>query len=181
MAAKAPYMAVAGTVLNMQGQRQAGAAAAEAGRARQQADQYQAAQLEQNAGQAIASSQRQAMEERRRAQLLVSRGIAVAAAGGGGVQDPTVTNIIGKIAEEGAYRAAVDLYQGEERARAMRMGAEAKMFEGEMAARGGEQRQSAYNTAALGSALKGASMFAKYGGGGPSEFPASDNTIAGWD
>ena len=117
MAAALPYIAAAGTVLNAAGSMKAGSAAAAAGRATKQADIYQADQLDQNAGQAIASAQREAELQRRQTAMLVSRGIAVAAGGGGGVTDPTVSGLLEKIAAEGTYRASVDLYQGEERAR----------------------------------------------------------------
>lgn len=173
-----------GSILSFIGNMKAGSAANTAGQRAKQAADYQALQMDQNAGQAIAASQRQAMEERRRSALLVSRGIAVAAASGGGVSDPTVTRLLDDIAGEGAYRASVDLYQGEERARALRMGAEAKRFEGDVAAEGGRSKENAYSLAAAGGlASAGASLYGKYGMGGPkkhAEF-TRDESISGWD
>src|SRR5688500_11497475 len=45
---------------------------------------------------AIAASQRQALEERRQGDLVASRALAVAAASGAGVSDPTVIDIIAR-------------------------------------------------------------------------------------
>lgn len=77
----------------------------------------EARQLEAKAGTERAISQRQAMEERRQARLAASRGLAVAAASGGGADDPTVVNTLANIAGEGEYRALTALYNGEETAR----------------------------------------------------------------
>ena len=164
-----------GTILQFIGAMKSGSAAKAAGQRTQVADQYQAQQLEQNAGQAIAASQRAAMDERRKTALLVSRGAAVAAASGGGATDPTVTKLLEDITGEGTYRASVDLYQGEERARAMRMEAQAKRYEGDVAAEGGQQRQDAYTTMGIGTAaVGGASLWGKYGMGGPTNYKQSD-------
>ena len=177
-----------GSILSFIGNMKAGSAAKTAGQRSKAAADYQAVQLDQNAGQAIAASQRAAMDERRRTALLISRGIAVAAASGGGVTDPTVGKLLEDIAGEGAYRASVDLYQGEERARSMRMAADAKRFEGDVAAEGGADRESAYTMAGLGGlASSGASLYGKYGMGGPKKFNVGTTdsygnaTAVGWD
>lgn len=175
MAAALPYIAAGGSILSAAGSMKAGSAAAAAGRATKQADIYQADQLDQNAGQAIASAQREAELQRRQTAMLVSRGIAVAAGSGGGVTDPTVSGLLEKIAAEGTYLASVDLYQGEERARLMRAQAQAKRYEGDMAEIGGQQKEEAANLQGFGAMLQGGSLFAKYGKGGPQEF-----TAGGW-
>lgn len=72
----------------------------------------EAAQLEANAGQERASSQRAALEERRQGRLASSRALALAAASGGGADDPTVVNAIADIEGEGEYRALTALYEG---------------------------------------------------------------------
>jgi len=79
----------------------------------------QAAQLEANAGLERASSQRKASEERRQARLATSRGVALAAASGGGVDDPSVINLLEGIAGEGEYRALSALYEGNQSALSM--------------------------------------------------------------
>lgn len=128
------------------------------------ASQFQADQARVNAGQAFAASQRDAAEQRRQATLLQSRALALAAASGGGATDPTVVNVLGRIAGEGAYRAAVSLYRGEEQARALRMEASAREFDAAAAREGGELRAAAYRSAAKTGVLRaGLSLFEKYG------------------
>jgi len=89
----------------------------------------EAAQLEVQAGTERAISQRSAMEERRQARLVASRGVAVAAASGGGVDDPTVVNLLADIEGEGEYRALTALYNGEEEARGLEGQAKARRKE----------------------------------------------------
>lgn len=153
-----------GKILSAQG-------AIESGDEAKRAAEFEAEQLRYNAGQAQAAAQRQAFDTDRQTRMVMSRALAVAAASGGGASDPTVVNIIAQTAAEGAYRKAVDLYQGDDRARAMLAAAHAKEIEGASA-------QSASRKAALGqgfgaitSLLKGsernASLYQRFGGGGP--------------
>ena len=72
-----------------------------AGRQQQQAEDYQATLARRNALAAEATSQRQAIAERRQAQYLGSRVRALAAASGAGATDPTVLNIEAGIAGQG--------------------------------------------------------------------------------
>jgi hypothetical protein len=181
MAAVVPFIpyivAAAGTFMQMQGQQAAGRAEAARGRRLKQLGEFEAAQLEVNAGQELASSQRTAMEEERQARFAESRALAVAAASGGGASDPTVQKIISDISGMGAYRKSVALYEGEERARQMRLGAATRRMEGEAGLQAGAAAQRAYNIGAAGSLLSGAgrigtaiyerSLLQKYGGGGP--------------
>lgn len=97
---------------------------------------YEAAQLDQQAGQERASSQRGAMEQRRQARLLQSRALARAAATGG-ASDPTVVNILARLEGEGEYRALTALYEGEERARSAEMQAKARRKEAKNVKRAG--------------------------------------------
>jgi hypothetical protein len=170
---------VFGTALEMEGYNRAAEASRVAGQRKNVAAQFEAEQLEQNAGQVIAASQRDAMEERHRADLAASRALALAAASGGGASDTTVVNIIAKLKGEGSYRSAVSLYRGESEARRIRMGATAKRYEGAVAEEGGEFQASGYETMAAASLFKGASsLFTKYGGGSPSG--ASGPTSGGY-
>lgn len=131
------------------------------------AKRYEADQLRQAAGQAVAVSQLQAQEERRKARLVQSRTLAVAAASGGGVSDPTMVNILGKIAGEGTYRSNVALYGGEERARVMRMQAEAADYEGAAGIEAGELKADAYETKGMSDLISGGvGLFQKYNAGG---------------
>ena len=104
------------------GQIQQGRYASAIGKA-QQAYNNQAAQQQR------AVAQREAFEEKRRTDLLVSRAVAVA---GGGAGDPTVLDIISDIEGEGAYRAAVAVYGGEARAQQLE-------YEGGLAAAQGKE------------------------------------------
>jgi hypothetical protein len=126
--------------------------------------QFQAAQARQNAGQEIAAGQQDAAEQQRQIRLMNSRALALAAASGAGATDPTIVKIISNNAGEGAYRAAVSMYKGEERARAMRMEAAARDYDARMAVEDGERRAGAYDRAAVGSIFKGAASLAmRYG------------------
>jgi hypothetical protein len=125
----------------------------------------EAQQLRRQAGNSIASAQRQALEEKRRSDLVQSRALAVAAAGGGSASDPTVVRILSDLEGEGAYRAAVALYGGQDRAAQLRDAADSRVFEGEAAARAGRAKEGAYNIAAAGSIAKGGyDFFSKWPG-----------------
>jgi hypothetical protein len=153
----------------------AAAARANAARRAQEAS-FEAQQLRVNAGQDEAAGQIAAREQQRQARLVQSRAIAVAAAGGGSVADPTVVNLLARNAGEGVYRAGLALYQGNERARVLRMQATSKDLEagadiagGEAAAQGYILRGKAEATRGYANMLGSAStLFGKYGFGGPS-------------
>lgn len=168
-------MSVVGAVSSVVGGMRAASAAEEQAARQKQALDFEAAQQDQAAGQAVAASQREAETQRHQAMLVKSRALALSAASGGAATDPTVVNLISDIAGEGAYRAGVALYQGDEKARQLRMGASASRYQGELAIETGRSKASAYRiqgiTGALGSA---SSLFAKYGAGGP----ASSTSVA---
>lgn len=163
-----PAMAMVGAATSIMGGNQA-AKAAQTTAARQKTEsEFEAAQLEQNAGQAIASSQRDALEQQRQSRLVQSRALALASASGGAATDPTVVNLISDIAGQGAYRAGVALYQGADKARQLTMGADAKRYEGDVAIESGANKAKAYRIAGITGAFSSAStLFGKYGGGGP--------------
>ncbi len=70
---------------------------------------------------AISSSQYKARSVKRQTDFIASRALAVAAASGADASGTQITNIIADIEGEGAYRAALELYQGEESARMLRL------------------------------------------------------------
>ncbi len=157
-----------GSIFSLIGNMMNSGASSRAGQRQQQAANFEAEQLDQNAIQAQAAAQRDALLERRRTALLVSRGLAVAAAGGGATTDPTVTRLLDDIAGEGEYRSSTALYQGEEKARVLNMQAQARRDEGAGAAEMGQSRADAYRMAGIGSLATGAaSLYTKYGMGGP--------------
>jgi hypothetical protein len=116
-------MAIGGKVLQAGGSIFGGIAANKAAKA-------EAGQLKTQAGLERATSQREAMEERRQARLLNSRALAVAAASGGAVDDPSVVNLMADIDAEGEYRALTQLYEGETEARGLEAQAKARRKEG---------------------------------------------------
>lgn len=158
-----------GGLMQVGGYSQAADASRVAGRRQNVASQFEAEQLEQQAGQSVAAAQRDAKEEKRRADLAASRAIALAAASGGGASDATVVKIIADLKGEGAYRSAVALYRGEENARRLRMAAKGKRYEGAVAEEGGQLKGSSYDTMAAASLFNtGATLFGRYGGKPPS-------------
>lgn len=154
----------------------------EFGKQAQQAAEFQAAQLRQNAGQAKASAQHQAEDIDRQTQLITSRALAVAGATGG-ASDPGVVSLIAQTASEGAYRRAVAIYGGDTSARAMELQAEAKQFEG-ASTNANEQKkamaQSVYGGAnMMNNMAKDASMLLRFGNGGPKAAPTSSSVSPG--
>lgn len=136
-----------GTLLSAGGQLQAGKAA-------QQASNFNAAQLDRRATAEKATASRKSAEERRKGRLIESRALAVGAASGGGVP----TDQIGLLAQEGEFRALSALFEGEEAAAGLQDQGKAERFEG-------RQRRVASRINAFGTLLKGgSSLAAKYGG-----------------
>lgn len=182
-------LSIVGSLTESEGAREVGQAASENGKRRRVAAEFEAEQLEVLAGQKIAAAQRDAYEERRKATLVQSRALALAAASGASASDSNVVSLLANTAGEGAYRAAVALYQGEDAARTARLQASARRYEGWMAEVAGEDTQEAYETKATGSLLSGAgSLFAKYGtkiGGasdvGTAAASAAADTSSIWD
>lgn len=155
-----------------------------AGRAQQRVADYQATlagrraeAMEQQAGQARASAQREEMEQRRRGRLVRSRAAAVMGASGAGVD----TDILADIDTEAELRALTARYEGEESARGLeygaileRAGAEGMRYAGDV------ERQIANNRAFLtlaGGAGQAASLYAIYGQGGP---PTANDDFQGF-
>jgi hypothetical protein len=133
---------------------------------------YAADNAEIAGGQAVAASQRKAQEELKRSRYIQSDALAKAAASGAGASDPTVVDIISRIAGEGAYRSSLALYEGAEANRAYQIKADNLRYEGKAA-----------RSAAIVNGLTGfgATFFNKYGGGGPtgSSFTGSNGMGAG--
>lgn len=107
------------------------------GNAQRGAANFQASQMEQQAGQERASAQRQAIAQREKAAYAGSRIQALAAAGGGGALDPTIENLRANVAGRGEFDALSALFTGEERARGLETGASARRYEGAQARRAG--------------------------------------------
>lgn len=151
---------------------------ADQGRQSLRAAEYQAAQLRVNAGQAKAVAQREALNAEEQAKLVASRALAVAAASGGGATDPTVIRIISGIEEEGAYRKALALYEGEAMARELRMKASTVEYQGKLEK--GAAGRSAFG-GLLGGIAQGVSLFSKFGGGSPGSDTGPGSSSWGMD
>lgn len=175
-------MSMIGSVSQAYGAYQQGQAAKIAGEGAMQDAEFRATMLEFSAreaerqgGRAKASTQRQAMEERRQGRLAASRALAVAAASGGGVSDPSIVDLISRTEGEAHYRASIALYEGEAEARRLRF--EAMMGRGNAALvrsygsadqSAGENAAASFNMKAIGKLVEGgSSLYAKYGLGGP--------------
>lgn len=124
-------------------------AARNSGKLGQEAKEYEAQQYESRAIASVASAQRDMLNERKNKELIISRAQALAAFGGGGVNDPTVQNLIADIDNEGAYREAVALYRGEEEARKLNEAASLSRREGVIIMEGGKVQAMAYAVTGL--------------------------------
>ena len=114
-----------------------------------------------NAGQRIAAGQQAGFEEERQARLAQSRALAVAAASGASPSGGSSERIIADIGAEGAYRAALQVYEAEEDARVMRL-------TGRMEASSLRSQASATRIGAGADLFSSAaSLYGKYGGSGP--------------
>lgn len=159
----------------------------EAGIRRKAASDLEANALEVQASNSIASAQRDMIDIRRQTELVQSRALALSAASGGGASAPTVLNLVANMAKEGSYNAARALYAGEEKSRVLRLQAQQDRVSGEFAGIAGMAaaevatgRGRAAQMSSYGSILStGGSMYAKYGGRGPSSSSGGGDSTAG--
>lgn len=167
-------MQAGGTLLSAQGQLSRGRAALGAAKSKQIEDNFEATQLNQDAGQSIAVSQRNAADVKRQTTLINSQALARAAASGAGASDPSVISTIARTSGEGAYRQGVALYEGEAQARMDRIRAAAATLEGNLDVSAGEAANSMSKVGAVSTVLTGGSntysMYRKYN-------PSSSATI----
>lgn len=111
-------------------------AQAEVGRSEQSSAYFEAKQMETAAGQQQAVAQQAMAEELRRSELMQSRALAIAGASGAGLSDPNIVKIMGDLAAEGRLAAETQKFNGDEAARAMRVGAKIRRWEGNQARKG---------------------------------------------
>lgn len=164
-----PALQIGSTVLSAGSQVARGNAGEKiAGRRKEQLE-FQAQQLETEAGQAQAVGQVQAQDVARQVALVKSAALARAAASGAGASDPTVLTLMARTGAEGAYRQALALYEGEAQARLDRTRAQAARFEGETnvadAASAKRQSNIAAGATVLAGGAKAMTMFDKYWSG----------------
>lgn len=127
---------IGSTIAGMGGTMAAGKAgkigAAIQGQAAQQAAEYRATQLRQQAQEARAGAQRMALETRRKGGLVQSTLRARAAASGAGATDQTVLGLTGQIAQRTEYESLLEMYKGENAARGMEDAANAAIYQGKI-------------------------------------------------
>ncbi len=116
-------MAQLALLATMFGQKKAGDAAEDAGK-------IKAAELKRRADARRAVGTREAAEEERNAKLAYSRALAVAAASGAGVDDPTVVKLFADLQAEGDYRVLARLYTAEDEAQGEDFASEVALREG---------------------------------------------------
>lgn len=151
-----------------------GRAARIAGERAKAAGEFAAWQADRDAGLSIALAQQRAKEERRQSDMMASRALAVAAASGGGVSDPTIMRLLANVRGEGVYRSNVALYEGEARARELRLSGGTSRLAGAESMLEGVSRQTGALYSAIGTAGRvGASLYEKYGAGGAPVNPAA--------
>src|ERR1700749_4508237 len=73
---------------------------------------FEAQQQEAQGKEAFASSQRDADQKRKEAEIVNSRAQALAAASGGGADDPTIVQLMTQTTGQGEYNAQADLFKG---------------------------------------------------------------------
>lgn len=128
----APSLEISGDILDI-GSKLSKANAVDAiGIRRKAALEFEAKQRDIEAGQSIAGGQIRGQDIQRQTAYINSQALARAAASGAGASDPTVMHLIAQTAGEGAYRAALAMYQGEAQARVESLQASAARTEGNM-------------------------------------------------
>ena len=156
LAAAIPYI---GTILGVAGKARSAKAARKQGRQLLALRNEQAVDIERQAVEVKAIAQRQAIDEQEKAELLISRAQAVAAASGGSATDQTVLDVMSDIEGEGAYRAAMAMYQGEREAETLRQEAKYTRAGGEISRQESNARARAYEMEAVGTIAQGATTF----------------------
>lgn len=155
------------TALQLMGGMEKSAAYESMGGQRKEAAYAEAQQLEERAGESLAVSQLNAREQERQGRIASSRALAVAAASGGGASDPTVVNIMARLAGESHLRAMTSLYEGRGQARLLTRQAQMKRYGGEIAEFEAKKASQGEMFKVASTALEafGPSLYDKYGKG----------------
>lgn len=127
-----------------------GSYAKTAGQMQQAGAKFQADQVDQNAGQAIGSSQRTMLDTQEKTRLAISSSTARAAGSGvnAGVGSPAGN--VGDLAQRGSYHALMDLWNGQSAASGLDNQAKGIRYTGALDEVGGEMQKSASYLAAGG-------------------------------
>jgi hypothetical protein len=140
-----------------------GANAAALGQSQQNAYNYQAAQLTENASSEIGAAQRQMLDTQEKTRLAEGTVTADAAGGGFTASTGSPLAISSSIARRGSYEAAMQLWQGENASTGDQNKAQGDVMSGQIAAEGGQMQQEAADFSAVGNlASAGGTMFKNY-------------------
>jgi hypothetical protein len=156
-------MAAISAVLGVVGSLVSAAGTMAAGRAQQQAAEYEAQQLEIKGKEERAAAQREGQEHERKKDLTLSTLQARGATSGFSATDPTSLALADEITKYGTYQQQMAMYGGESRQVGLEAQAEGRRMEGRAAVKGAK-------FAALGTIIGGAGSafktMAGAGGGG---------------
>ena len=152
-----------------------GAAEKAAGEAKGASSDFTAQMMRQRGGQEFAASQREALNEKKKTNLVQSA-LQARSAAQGGASDPSVIKAAGDIAAEGKYRQLTALYKGQDIENYLENAARIKNYEGAEFRRAGEvakrgARMQAF-TSLLGGFENSRSFFQKYNPQKTSDFVA---------
>jgi hypothetical protein len=140
-----------------------GANAASLGQSQQNADNYQAAQLRENASSEIGAAQQQMLQTQQKTRL--AQGTLQANAAGSGFVASTGSSeaISQSIARQGSYQAAMNLFQGRNQATGMLNQAQGATMSGQIAAEGGQMQEEGSDFSAVGNlATAGGTIFKNF-------------------
>lgn len=166
----------AGLLMSALGTSSASRAQKEEGRRRAVAAEFGAQEMELQAGQALADGGLAGREQRRQMQFAEDR-IRVIAAAQGGSADPSVVNLLSRVSGEKAYRQALALYEGENRARTLRAQAKVARMSGDLATAAAIDQSRATQIHGYGQTLQmGASLYQRYNQPSP-EAPAKEEWV----
>lgn len=141
-----------------------GSYAKTAGDLQQQSAYSTAAQVDQNASQAIASGQRKMLDDQQRTKMAISTATARAGASGVAPDVGSPLENTGALEKRGSYQALMDMFNGESTATGLRNQADAIRYGGDVSEFEGEsKRDSSYLSAAGTIAGTAGSMFSSYG------------------
>lgn len=148
-----------------------------------QLDRY-AGQVDEAAIEEQAKSQIKAKQARKDATLLQSRIIALAAAGGGGVNQKSVVKNLLEVQEKGEYNSLMELYNGSSSAYELRRKADQLRMQAIGTRFEGREARKAGNMAAIGSLLQTGGQMASFSSkfsnaGGNTMSPANQNLNTG--
>ena len=150
-------LAILSTVASLAGAAVAARGTLAAGKAQQQAAEFQAKQLERKAQEEQAAAQRQAMEVKQQTRRVQGRLQAQAAASGFTATDPTALALGDEVTRYGTYKQQLTTYGGKSARDALVTSAAGKRFEGAAAMQGARY-------GAMGTILGGISGIARYAG-----------------